>query len=173
MYSCEHPEVSQLYCSSTHLHCISEYKNISSHVLVKRFALNSELKLFECSQKLLRIVSGWQTNSFWLQFWQSMLICTLMVFIKFSARFSAWFTLMFKWSQQIGVVCWRERCCVLSISIGNHRLVYCEVFCIWSRAGMGSLLGSSSRVSPLEFPSSRAEFQGPIRTSWCNNVIPL
>ena len=39
------------------------------------------------------------------------------------------------------------------------------------RAGTGSLLSSSSRVSPIEFPSSRAEFQGPIRTSWCNNVI--
>ena len=64
MYNCEHPEVSQLYCGSTRLHCISEYKNILSHALVKRFAFNSELKLFECSQKLLRIVSGWLTNSF-------------------------------------------------------------------------------------------------------------
>ena len=39
---------------------------------------------------------------------------------------------MFQWSQQIGVVCSRERCCVLPASIGNHRLVYCEDFGIWS-----------------------------------------
>ena len=38
---------------------------------------------------------------------------------------------MFQWSQQIGVVCSRECCCVLPVSISNHRLVYCQVFCIW------------------------------------------
>ena len=38
---------------------------------------------------------------------------------------------MFQWSQQIGVVCSCDRCYFLPISIGNHRLVYWEVFCIW------------------------------------------
>ena len=38
---------------------------------------------------------------------------------------------MFLWSQQIGVACSRQRCCVLAVSISNHRLVSCEVFCIW------------------------------------------
>ena len=29
---------------------------------------------------------------------------------------------MFQWSQQIGVVCSRKRCCALPVSIGNHRV---------------------------------------------------
>ena len=37
---------------------------------------------------------------------------------------------MFQCSQQIGVVCSRELYCVGSVSIGKHRKVYCEVFCI-------------------------------------------
>ena len=41
------------------------------------------------------------------------------------------FHLMFQWSRQIGVVCSRERYCVLPVSTDNHRLVYCEVYCIW------------------------------------------
>ena len=37
----------------------------------------------------------------------------------------------FKIRNKSGVVCSRERCWVLPVSIGNHRLVHCEVFCIW------------------------------------------
>ena len=33
--------------------------------------------------------------------------------------------------QQIEVVCSCEHYCVLPVSIGNHRQVYCEIFCIW------------------------------------------
>ena len=37
---------------------------------------------------------------------------------------------MFQCSQQIGVVCSRELHCVGPVSIGEHRKVCCEVFCI-------------------------------------------
>ena len=38
---------------------------------------------------------------------------------------------MFQRSQKIGVLCSCELCCVLPVSIGKHRKVYGEVFCIY------------------------------------------
>ena len=45
--------------------------------------------------------------------------------------FKTWFPLNVSGLQRIGVVCSRERCCVLEVSIGNRCWIYCEVFCIW------------------------------------------
>ena len=38
---------------------------------------------------------------------------------------------MLQCSRQIGVACSCERYWVLPVFIGNHRQVYCEVFCVW------------------------------------------
>ena len=57
---------------------------------------------------------------------------------------------MFQLSQQIGVVCSREHCCVLPVSISNHRLVYCEVFCIWRHVNrVGALIAHVNRIRYL------------------------
>ena len=54
---------------------------------------------------------------------------------------------MFQWSKQIGVICSRESCCVLRVSIDNHRLVYCEVFCIWRYVNRRSASGIQSEIT--------------------------
>ena len=57
---------------------------------------------------------------------------------------------MFQLSQQIGVVCSREHCCVLPVSISNHRLVYCEVFCVWRHVNrVGVLIAHVNRIRYL------------------------